>query len=169
MLHTPPVESSLSAEALAAKDAYLGLVNPSHKSHVTNLFLEQARAGLVKPSDILARVLAEVRRRRDEAVDLGDAGQVDKWRAILPTLARPEALDFAAYCVHYCQLPEQTRRRMKATRHALYVDAWMETQPATPSQFTLLRRLGWVGDPPVTTRAEAAELLTAMINRGRHG
>ena len=168
MLHNPPVESSLSAEALAAKDAYLALINPSHRSHVTNLFLEQARAGLYKPSDVLARVLAEVRRRLAEAVDLGDAGQVDKWRPILPTLARPEALDFAAYCITYARLPETARRRMKATRQALYIDAWMETQAPTPSQLTLLRRLGWRGDPPVTTRAEAAELLTALINRGRH-
>ena len=167
MLHTPPlVESDLSADALAAKDAYLALINPNHRSHVTNLFLEQARAGLHKPSDILARVLGETRRRLTDAQGQGDAAQVEKWAAILPTLARPEALDFAAYAIHYSRLPAETRARMKARRGQLYADAHMEGQPATASQLVLLRRLGWTGAPTVNTRAEAAALIDALM-RGK--
>ena len=167
MLHTPLVESDLSADALAAKDAFLALVNPSHRSHVTNLFLEQARAGLHKPSDILARVLGEARRRLTDAQALGDAGQVEKWAAILPTLARPEALDFAASAIHYSRLPAETRARMKARRALAYVDAHMEGQPATASQLVLLRRLGWTGAPTVSTRAEAAALIDALMRASK--
>ena len=168
MLHDPPVESSLSADALKAKAAYLELVNPTHRSHVTNLYLEAARAGLRKPSDIVARVLAVVARR---LADAGDEAERQKWTAIRATLARPQALDFAAYSIHYAALPSETRRRLKAARALTYADAHMQTQPATPSQFTLLRRLGWTGEPPVNTRAEAAALISALMagkggNRG---
>ncbi len=159
MLHAP-VESSLSADALRARDAYLALINPTHKSHVTNLFLDAARDGLYKPGDVLARVLGEVRRRLDTATD---DGEVSKWAAILPTLARPEALAFAGYAIHYVALPEPTRRRMKATRQAAYIDGYMAQQPVTPSQLALLRRMGWAGTPTVANRAEAAELLGALL------
>ena len=160
MLHTSPVESSLSADALRASDAYLALINPSHKSHVTNLFLEAARAGLFKPTDVLARVLGEVRRRLDAATDDGERS---KWAAILTTLARPEALAFAGYAIHYAALPEVARRRMKATRQATFIDGYMERQDPTPSQLTLLRRMGWEGTPSVANRAEAAALLGALL------
>lgn len=163
MLHSPPVESSLSADALKARDAYLELVNPSYRSHVTNLYLEAARAGLRKPSDILARVLGEVRRRLDAATVDSDR---DKWRTILATLARPEALDFAAYAIYYARLPESARRRLKATRQAAYLESHMQAQAATPSQLALLRRLGWTGRPPVNTRAEAAALISALMGQG---
>ena len=159
MLHAP-VESSLSADALRARDAYLALINPTHKSHVTNLFLDAARDGLYKPGDVLARVLGEVRRRLDTATD---DGEVSKWAAILPTLARPEALAFAGYAIHYVALPEPTRRRMKATRQAAYIDGYMAQQPVTPSQLALLRRMGWEGTPSVANRAEAAALLGALL------
>lgn len=159
MLHDPTVES-LSQDALRARDAFLALIHPNHKSHVCNLFLEQARAGVGKPGDVLARVLAEVRRRLDTAAD---DTQRQKWRAILPTLARPEALDFAAYSVHYSRLPYETRRRMKAQKQAAYLEAHMEQAAATPSQLVLLRRMGWTGDPPVSTRAEAAALIGAYL------
>ena len=159
MLHAP-VESSLSADALRARDAYLALINPSHKSHVTNLFLEAARAGLFKPTDVLARVLGEVRRRLDAATDDGERS---KWAAILTTLARPEALAFAGYAIHYAALPEVARRRMKATRQATFIDGYMERQDPTPSQLTLLRRMGWEGTPSVANRAEAAALLGALL------
>jgi hypothetical protein len=158
MLHTSL--ESLSPDAIRARDAFLSLVNPSHKSHVTNLFLEQARAGVVKPSDIIARVLAVVTQRLAAAEDDSER---QKWTAIRATLARPQALDFAAYTVHYARLPHETRQRMKAARALTYADAHMQTQPATPSQFTLLRRLGWQGDPPVSTRAEAAALIGAYL------
>jgi hypothetical protein len=166
MLHTSL--ESLSPDAIRARDAFLSLVNPSHKSHVTNLFLEQARAGVVKPSDIIARVLAVVTQRLAAAEDDSER---QKWTAIRATLARPQALDFAAYAVHYARLPHETRQRMKAARALTYADAHMQTQPATPSQFTLLRRLGWTGEPPVNTRAEAAALIGAYLagkggNRG---
>ena len=168
MLHDPPVESSLSTDALKAKAAYLELVNPSYRSHVTNLYLEAARAGLRKPSEVLARVLAVVTQRLAAAEDDSER---QKWTAIRATLARPQALDFAAYAVHYARLPHETRQRMKAARALTYADAHMQTQPATPSQFTLLRRLGWTGEPPVNTRAEAAALIGAYLagkggNRG---
>ena len=158
MLHTSL--ESLSPDAIRARDAFLSLVNPSHKSHVTNLFLEQARAGVVKPSDIIARVLAVVTQRLAAAEDDSER---QKWTAIRATLARPQALDFAAYAVHYARLPHETRQRMKAARALTYADAHMQTQPATPSQFTLLRRLGWTGEPPVNTRAEAAALIGAYL------
>ena len=166
MLHTSL--ESLSPDAIRARDAFLSLVNPSHKSHVTNLFLEQARAGVVKPSDIIARVLAVVTQRLAAAEDDSER---QKWTAIRATLARPQALDFAAYAVHYARLPHETRQRMKAARALTYADAHMQTQPATPSQFTLLRRLGWTGEPTVSTRAEAAALIGAYLagkggNRG---
>ena len=160
MLHTSPVESSLSADALRARDAYLALINPSHKSHVTNLFLEASRAGLFKPTDVLARVLGEVRRRLDAATDDGERS---KWAAILTTLARPEALAFAGYAIHYAALPEVARRRMKATRQATFIDGYMERQDPTPSQLTLLRRMGWEGTPSVANSAEAAALLGALL------
>lgn len=159
MLHFP-VDSALSADALQAKDAYLALVNPTHRSHVTNLYLDAARAGLRKPSDVLARVLAEARRRLDAAS--GEA-EHDKWRAILSTLARPEAFEFAAYAIHYADLPTEARRRMKVRRAFLYADAYMEQQAATNSQLVLLRRLGWTGEPMVNTRAEAAALIGALL------
>lgn len=162
MLHNPPVES-LSQDALRARDAFLALIHPNHKSHVCNLFLEQARAGVGKPSDVLARVLAEVSRRLADARAEGDAAQAEKWTAIRATLARPQALDFAAYSIHYAALPTETRRRLKAARAQQFADAFMQTQPATPSQLVLLRRLGWQGDPPVSTRAEAAALLGALM------
>ena len=158
MLHTSL--ESLSPDAIRARDAFLSLVNPSHKSHVTNLFLEQARAGVVKPSDIIARVLAVVTQRLAAA---GDEAERAKWTAIRATLARPQALDFAAYAVHYARLPHETRRRMKATRQADYLQQHMESHPATNSQLVLLRRLGWQGDPPVSTRAEAAALIGAYL------
>ena len=159
MLHDPPIES-LSQDAIRARDAFLALIHPNYKSHVCNLFLEQARAGVGKPSDVLARVLAEVRRRLDTAAD---DTQRQKWRTILPTLARAEALDFAAYSVHYARLPYETRRRMKAARAQQFADAYMEQQAATNSQLVLLRRMGWTGDPPVSTRAEAAALIGALL------
>ena len=162
MLHDPPVESSLSADALKAKAAYLELVNPTHRSHVTNLYLEAARAGLRKPSDIVARVLATVTQRLAAA---GDEAERQKWIAIRATLARPQALDFAAYAVHYAALPHETRRRMKAARAQLFADAYMEQQAATNSQLVLLRRLGWTGAPPVSTRAEADALIGAYLAR----
>ena len=166
MLHEPL--ESLSPDALRARDAFLSLVNPSHKSHVCNLFLEQARAGVVKPSDIIARVLAVVTQRLAAAEDDSER---QKWTAIRATLARPQALDFAAYAVHYARLPHETRQRMKASRAHQYADAYMEQQPATASQLVLLRRLGWRGDPTVSTRAEAAALIGAYLagkggNRG---
>ena len=165
MLHVPDVESSLSADALKAKAAYLELVNPSHRSHVTNLYLEAARAGLRKPSDIVARVLATVTQRLAAA---GDEAERQKWIAIRATLARPQALEFGAYAVHYARLPHETRRRLKAQKQAAYIEAHMEQAAATPSQFTLLRRLGWTGAPPVSTRAEAAALIGAYL-AGREG
>ena len=166
MLHTSL--ESLSPDAIRARDAFLSLVNPSHKSHVTNLFLEQARAGVVKPSDIIARVLAVVTQRLAAAEDDSER---QKWTAIRATLARPQALNFAAYAVHYARLPHETRQRMKASRAHQYADAYMEQQPATASQLVLLRRLGWRGDPTVSTRAEAAALIGAYLagkggNRG---
>ena len=123
---------------------------------------------MVKPSDIIARVLAVVTQRLAAAEDDSER---QKWTAIRATLARPQALDFAAYAVHYARLPHETRQRMKAARALTYADAHMQTQPATPSQFTLLRRLGWTGEPPVNTRAEAAALIGAYLagkggNRG---
>ena len=166
MLHEPL--ESLSQDAIRARDAFLNLVNPSHKSHVCNLFLEQARAGVVKPSDVLARVLAEVDHRLSEAQAQQDPAQYTKWHAIILTLATPQALDFAAYAVHYARLPHETRRRLKAQKQAAYLEAHMEQAAATPSQFTLLRRLGWTGAPPVNTRAEAAALIGAFL-AGREG
>lgn len=159
---------SLSPDAIRARDAFLSLINPSHKSHVTNLFLEQARAGVVKPSEVLARVLAVVARR---LADADDDSERAKWTAIRAVLATPDALDFAAYSIHYAALPGETRRRLKATRAHQYADAYMEQQPATNSQLVLLRRLGWTGEPPVNTRAEAAALISALMagkggNRG---
>ena len=159
---------SLSPDALRARDAFLALINPSHKSHVTNLFLEQARAGVGKPSDVLARVLAVVAQRLADAQAQGDAAQVEKWRAVRVTLARPEALDFAAYSIHYARLPYETRRRLKAARAQQFADAYMEQQAATNSQLVLLRKMGWTGEPPVSTRAEAAALIGAML-AGRGG
>ena len=167
MLHDPPVES-LSQDALRARDAFLALIHPNHKSHVCNLFLEQARAGVGKPSVVLARVLAEVDARLGEAQANQDPVQYTKWHGIIVTLARPEALDFAAYSIHYAALPHETRRRMRAARAQQFADAFMEQQAATPSQFTLLRRLGWTGEPPVNTRAEAAALIGALL-AGRGG
>ncbi len=163
MLHDPPVESSLSADALKAKAAYLELVNPSYRSHVTNLYLEAARAGLRKPSDIVARVLAVVASRLAAA---SDEAERQKWTAIRATLARPQALDFAAYAVHYAALPHETRRRLKAQKQAAYLESYMEQAAATPSQLALLRRLGWTGKPPVNTRAEAAALISALMGQG---
>ena len=166
MLHDPPVESSLSADALKAKAAYLELVNPSHRSHVTNLYLEAARAGLRKPSEVLARVLAVVARRLAAADEDSERA---KWTAIRATLARPQALDFAAYSVHYAALPHETRARLKASRQADYLQQHMESLPATASQLVLLRRLGWRGDPTVSTRAEAAALIGAYLaGKGGH-
>ena len=99
----------------------------------------------------------------------GDAAQVEKWRAVRVTLARPEALDFAAYSIHYARLPYETRRRLKAARAQQFADAYMEQQPATNSQIVLLRRLGWTGAPPVSTRAEAAALIGAYLaGKGEH-
>lgn len=168
MLHVPDVESSLSADALKAKAAYLELVNPSHRSHVTNLYLEAARAGLRKPSDVLARVLAVVSQRLAAAADEGER---QKWLAVRSTLARPEALDFGAWAIHYAALPTETRRRLKASRAQRFADAWLESQPATNTQLVLLRRMGWQGEPTVSTRAEAAALIGAYLagkggNRG---
>ena len=166
MLHDPPVESSLSADALKAKSAYLELVNPSHRSHITNLYLEAARAGLRKPSDVLARVLSVVSQRLAAAADPAD---LDKWHAIRATLARPQALDFAAYSIHYAALPGETRRRLKAQKQAAFIESHMEQAAATPSQLLLLRRLGWTGAPPVSIRAEAAALIGAYLGgKGGH-
>ena len=166
MLHTSL--ESLSPDAIRARDAFLALINPSHKSHVTNLFLEQARAGLRKPSDIVARVLAVVTQRLAAAEDDSER---QKWTAIRAVLVTPDALDFAAYAVHYAALPGETRARMKATRQADYLQQHMESHPATNSQLVLLRRLGWTGAPAVNTRAEAAALIGALMagkggNRG---
>jgi hypothetical protein len=165
MLHTP-VES-LSQDALKARDAYLALVHENYRSHTTNIFLEQARAGVVKPGDSLSRVLAVIKRKLDEASD-GD--EATKWRAILTTLARPEALGFAAYCVHYVNLPDKARRKLKAARQIVYAESYMEQQPVTAAQLGLLRKMGWQGDPPVSSRAEATLLIGAMLGqRGRRG
>ena len=164
MLHTSL--ESLSPDAIRARDAFLSLVNPSHKSHVTNLFLEQARAGVVKPSDIIARVLAVVTQRLAAAADEGER---QKWLAVRSTLARPEALDFGAWAIHYAALPTETRRRLKASRAQRFADAWLESQPATNTQLVLLRRMGWQGEPTVSTRAEASALIGAYLaGKGEH-
>lgn len=165
MLHVNDVESSLSQDALRAKAEYLELVNPTHRSHVTNLYLEAARAGLRKPGDIVARVLAVVTRKLAEATT---PEEVAKWTAIRATLATGAALDFAAYSVHYVNLPTETRRRLKASKQAAYLEQHLEALAATPAQLTLLRRMGWTGDPTVSTRAEAAALIGALL-AGRGG
>lgn len=157
---------SLSTEALEARDNYLRLIHPNHKSHVTNLFLGAARDGLRKPSDVLARVVRDVDRRYSEARAAGDAAQCEKWAAIWPTLGRPEALAFAAWAITYAALPDGERQRMREARRIVHIDAYMETQPATESQLALLRRLGWTGYPTVDNRAQAAALITSLMGKG---
>lgn len=160
MYRVPP---GLSPEAYAARDRYLDLIDPKHRSHVTNLFLEAARAGLRKPSEVLARVLRTVKDRETAAADLDDA---IKWAGILTTLARPEALDFAAYALAYAALPDSERQRIKSARRLTYVDEYMQAQPVTDSQLTLLRRLGWAGYPAIDNRAQAAALITSLMGKG---
>ena len=91
----------VSYDAEQARSLYLEKINPNHRSHVTNLFLEAARAGLHKPGDVLARVVRVVQDRIN-----GNDSQEDhdKWLAVWHTLGKPEALDFAAYAIHYLSL-----------------------------------------------------------------
>lgn len=156
-------------EAEQHRADYLALLPETYRSQVTNLFLSAARAGLHKPSDVLEQVRAEADHRLADAQAYQDRAEYQKWSVVLDTLDTGQALYFAGYCVNYCQLSPDERKKLRARRALPYVDRWMEVNPVTPSQLTLLRRLGWNGDPPVMTRAEAAELLTALINRGRHG
>jgi len=159
MLH----QSVVSYDAEKARSEYLEKINPSYRSHVTNLYLEAARAGLHKPSDVLARVVRVVHDRIN-----GNDSQEDhdKWLAVWHTLGKPEALDFAAYAIHYTALPNAARQRLKAARAMPHVDAHMEGQPPTTSQLNLLSRLGWTGSPPVENRAEASVLIAALLGQG---
>jgi hypothetical protein len=148
---------------------FLDRVGP-HRSHATNLFLAQARAGVTMPQAIILRVTADLQARIAAARRYGQHDQEQRDQLILDAIYShvDEARDMAAWAVEWETTPREQREQVKAQRGEQYRHAYMASQPATEKQIGYLRKLGYAG--AVNSKAHASELIDGLLSqRGGRG
>lgn len=124
---------------------FLDLFPAAQRSHLANVFLGFGRAGGdVKPDEVLAQVRTKLGRTWRGQVNHRD-------RALLAIVGanNEAALDYAAWCVSFSQLPVEAQRAARD-------EETERRRPATPKQLAYLVALGWEGDPPSSLTGASA-------------
>jgi len=170
MLATTPVAPPNAERLLDAFD-------PKQRGPLANVFYRQYRCGAPPygyasdapwtPEMLRLAVMREITERVRRAYRQDYREEYERYGDWAYRLGRdvPATLDFCAYVIWREQLPAEQRQRLKQERTTEHARAWLEEQPATASQMSYLKALGYSG--PVASRAHASSLIDVLKRGGR--
>ena len=156
-----------SPSTAGGSQAFLSRLPRPFAGALSDLFHDAVRAGRGTPSEIVQWVAADVLRRLERPTRPEPA---EAHRTLLGAMAAdPEgARAYAAHCLHWRNLPQSERQKIKQDQRDTHRTAMMESLPATEKQIGFLRVLGYSGPAP-KSRAEASRLIDERKQRREAG
>jgi len=144
---------------------FLRALPPAIRSPIANLFHSAVRRGCTTPSEVVADVQDECRKRLARARASGDFYGICKFELALTNLAqrRESALDYANEVIAWEKLSCQERKRIKQQKALRYSKGYWEHRPPTEKQINLLMRLGYQGT--VLSRGHASRLIGELLGK----
>ena len=152
------------ADETAAPRVWLEQWPALRRGLISNLFHFAVLQEASTPALVVYAVQIALRRRLQYATPpLNATNQTLQhvWQSL--QVAPHEAYAYAQTVLDREALPYVERQQRKAERGTHYQQAHMATLPATDKQFSLLRSLGYTGEPPAN-RAAASTLIERLLS-----